>query len=389
MTQKVHVRRTKRLHSGHLWVFSNEISEPVRGYEPGSVVEVLDMQENFLGTGYINPSSLIAVRILTHERRQIDREFLRARIMAAVKMRERFFRGRDAVRLVFSEADYLPGLIVDRYAGSIAVQILTLGMDRMKDMLISLLDEILNPDAIVIKNEGRSRDLEGLPRYREVVKGGPRPLPLVHEDGVLLEVDLLEGQKTGYFLDQKENRRMFGGLISGGRGLDLFCYTGPWSLAAAAAGAEVTGVDESERAVGQAERNASLNNLKGSARFLRGDVFSFAGSEVREGEERYDFIVLDPPAFVKSSARLKEAVKAYRELNGLCMRLLRRGGLLSTSSCSYHLGRDMFLDMIRDASRDARRSIRLLDLRSQDRDHPVLLSMPETEYLKCAFLLVD
>ena len=389
MTQKLHVKRSRRLHSGHLWVFSNEISESVRDYEPGSIVEVLDMREHFLGAGYINPNSLIAVRILTRRRRRIDREFLRARIVDAVRMRERFFRGRDAVRLVYSEADYLPGLIVDRYAGSIAVQILTLGMERMKDMLISLLDEVLNPEAIVIKNEGRSRDLEGLPRYREVVKGDAHPLPLVHENGLLLEVDLLEGQKTGYFLDQKENRRAFSGLITGGRGLDLFCYSGSWSLAAAAAGAEVTGVDESERAVSQAERNASLNSLSGSVRFLRSDVFSFAGAELREGEERHDFIVLDPPAFVKSGAKLKEAVKAYRELNGTCMRLLRRGGLLATSSCSYHLGRDIFVDMLRDASRDAGRSIRLLDLRSQDKDHPVLLSMPETEYLKCAFLLVD
>jgi len=384
----VHLKRTKRVLAGHLWVFSNEIAEHLGDFEPGEVVEVRDTRETFLGMGYINPNSLISVRLLAREAVPIDRDFLRARIEAAVGLRERFFKDRDAVRLIYSEGDYLPGLIVDRYASCLSVQILTQGMERMKEMVIGLLDRLLEPEQIVIKNESRSRTLEGLPLYREVVKGGGLPHPVIHEGGISLEVDPVEGQKTGFFLDQKENRRVFGGMVAAGEGLDLFCYTGAWSLTAAFAGASVTGVDESKRAVGQARRNSELNGLSGRTGFIASDVFTFL-RELKGREGAHDFIVLDPPAFVKSASRLKEAVKAYRELNGICMRLLKPGGLLVTSSCSYHLDRAMFLEMLRDAGRDAGRRLRLLELRSQDRDHPVLLSMPETEYLKCAFLMVD
>ena len=242
---------------------------------------------------------------------------------------------------------------------------------------------------IIVRNDSRSRVLEGLPLYREIAKGLPLPLPVIGEDGVLFEVDAYEGQKTGFFLDQRENRSAFADLVKEGRGLDLFCYTGGWSLRLAAAGAIVTGVDESERAVGLAKRNSELNGLGERVSFVKEDVFSFLKRESEKGAGLYDFIVLDPPAFVKSSSKVKEAVKAYRRLNELCMRLLRPGGLLATSSCSYHLGREMFLDMLRDAGRNTGRSLRLLALRSQGPDHPVLLSMPETEYLKCAFLVVD
>jgi 23S rRNA (cytosine1962-C5)-methyltransferase len=385
----VHVRRTKRLHAGHLWVFSNEIAEQVKDYEPGSLVEVRDMHEAFLGSGYINPHSLIAVRLLTWKPEAIDREFLERRIRKALHLRERFFSGRDAVRLIYSEGDYLPGLIVDRYASHLSVQILTMGMERMKDTIIGLLDEVLQPEVIVLKNEGRSRSLEGLPLYKEVVKGEAGSRAIITEGPLRLEVDLYAGQKTGYFLDQKENRRVFGGMFGGGKGLDLFCYTGAWALTAAAAGASVTGVDESLPAIAQAGRNAQLNGLEGRAAFVAEDVFSFLRRHVQGNEKTLDFIVLDPPAFVKSAAKLKEATKAYRELNALCMRLLKPGGLLVTSSCSYHLGTELFVEMLRAAGKDSGRDLRLLELRSQDRDHPVLLSMPETEYLKCAFLLVD
>lgn len=385
----VHVRRTKRLHAGHLWIFSNEIAEQVKDYEPGSLVEVLDMHEAVLGSGYINPHSLIAVRLLSRKRETIDRDFLRGRIQDAVSLRERFFHGRDAVRLIYSEGDYLPGLIVDRYASHVSVQILTMGMERMKDMIIGLLDEVLKPDVIVLKNESRSRALEGLPLYKEVVKGDAASRALISEGDLRLEVDPYAGQKTGFFLDQKENRRVFGSLVRSGKGLDLFCYTGAWALTAAAAGASVTGVDESGPAIAQAERNAQLNSLADRATFVAEDVFSFLRRHAGENEKTMDFIVLDPPAFVRSAAKLKEATKAYRELNSLCMKSLKPGGLLVTSSCSYHLGRELFVEMLRAAGKDAGRDLRLLELRSQDRDHPVLLSMPETEYLKCAFLLVD
>jgi 23S rRNA (cytosine1962-C5)-methyltransferase len=387
--QKIHVKRTKRLLAGHLWIFSNEIVESPGGYEAGSLVGVYDMKDNFLGAGYINPKSLIAVRLLARESGKVDREFFARRITAAIDMRRRLSGASDAGRLVFSEGDYLPGLIADRYGNCLVLQFLTAGMERFKDEIISIFDEILSAELIILRNDSRSRVLEGLPLYKEIAKGLPVPLPVVSEDGVIFEVDAYEGQKTGLFLDQRENRAAFARLIKEGKGLDLFCYTGAWSLRLAAAGAEVTGVDESDRAVKQAERNAELNGLRDRTSFVREDVFSFLKNELANGEGRYDFIVLDPPAFVKSSSKIKEAVKAYRRLNELCMRLLRPGGLLATSSCSYHLGREMFLDMLRAAGREAGRSLRMLALRSQAADHPVLLPMPETEYLKCAFLVVD
>lgn len=387
--QKIHLKRTKRINGGHLWVFSNEIYESTRGYAPGSLVELFDRHESFLGTGYINPNSLISVRVLSRERAEINRDFFVKRMREAFDLRKRLFEGRDALRLLYSEGDYLPGLIADRYGKCIVLQFLTYGVESFKDMIIELVDEILDPDVIVLKNESRSRAIEGLPLYKELIKGSLDRLPVIEENGLSIEIDPFGGQKTGYFLDQKDNRRALRQYLKGGKGLDLFCYSGAWSLAAAMWGAEVTGVDESERAIGQAKKNAVMNALQGRAAFVRDDVFSFLRRSVADNREKYDFIVLDPPAFVKSSAKMKEAVKAYREVNRLSMGLLKRGGLLVTSSCSYHLGREMFLEMLREASKDAQRGLRLLELRSQDRDHPVLLAMPETEYLKCAFLVVD
>jgi 23S rRNA (cytosine1962-C5)-methyltransferase len=386
---KVHLKRTRRLLAGHLWVFSNELHESPRNYSAGALVELYDMKETFLGVGYINPHSLIAVRMLSRERRPVDREFIEERVRDAVTLRERLFAGSSGVRLIYSEGDYLPGLIVDRYGDCLVLQLLTCGMEALKETIIEVLDRALKPAVIVMRNDGRSRALEGLPLYKEIVKGGLESLPVINENGLLFEVDPYEGQKTGFFLDQRENRQALAEMIKGGRGLDLFCYTGAWSVRLAAAGAEVTAADASERAIAQARKNAELNNLHHKVTFVREDIFSFLEAELREGKERYDFIVCDPPAFVKSAEKLREGVRAYGELNESCMKLLKRGGILATSSCSYQLGREMFLDVLRVAARHAGRRLRMLELRSQCRDHPVLLSMPETEYLKCAFLLVD
>jgi len=387
--QKVHLKRTKRLLAGHLWIFSNELYENSKKFMPGSIVEVYDMNDTFMGTGYINPNCLISIRLLSRENVVVDRQFIKDRISSALEMRRHFFGAHDAVRLIYSEGDYLPGLIADRYGNCVVLQFLTFGMETLKDTVVSLIDEIVNPEVIIIRNDSRSRILEGLSLYKETVKGALYSLPVIHERGVLFEVDPYEGQKTGFFLDQKENRREFKEFVEKGRGLDLFCHTGAWSLQLASSGTDVIGVDESERAIKQAERNAELNGLQNKVRFIKDDVFSFLRKERGTGEGKYDFIVLDPPAFVKSASKIKEAVRAYRELNEICMRLIKPGGFLATSSCSYHLSREMFLDMLRLAGKGAGRSLRLLALRSQDKDHPVLLSMPETEYLKCAFLLVD
>ena len=389
LAKKIHLTRTKRLHTGHLWIFSNEVHESLKLYQPGSLVEVYDMHDEFIGIGYINPNSLIAVRLLTREKKSIDREFLRQRINAAITLRRRLINERDAYRIVYSEGDYLPGLIADRYGNFLVLQFLTYGMEAMKDMVIELFDEMLNPDIIVLKNESRVRVLEGLARYKEIVKGSFEKLPVIREDGLFFEIDPYEGQKTGFFLDQRENRVSLKRYIRAGKGLDLFSYNGAWAMHLASGGAEITCVDSSDRAIAQARRNAALNNLNNRIDFVVEDVFAFLEKELRKGEKRYDFIVLDPPAFVKSAAKLKEAVKAYREINEMSMRLIKQGGALVSSSCSYHMGRELFVDVLNAAAKNARRSLRLIELRSQAPDHPVLLSMPETEYLKCAFLLVD
>ena len=387
--KKIHLKRTKRLLAGHLWVFSNEIYENVKQYSPGSLVEVFDMHDLFLGIGYINPQSLIAIRLLTREKEEIGEEFIRRRISDAIHLRERLFGKRDAFRLFYSEGDYLPGLIVDKYANCLVVQFLTAGIEAFRDIIIETLDELMRPEIMVLRNESRMRTLEGLPPYKEVIKGDLLKLPVVREDGLLFEIDPYEGQKTGFFLDQRENRVSLKKYVSGGKGLDLFCYLGAWSMHLASTGAEVLGVDASERAVEKAIKNAELNGLGERTGFVKDDVFAFLEEKVKSAEKSYDFIVLDPPAFVKSAGKIKEAVKAYRELNEMSMKLIKPGGMLATSSCSYHLSKEMFADMLHTAGRNAKRSLRLLEMRSQAPDHPVLLSMPETEYLKCAFLIVD
>ncbi len=387
--QKIHLKRTKRMHSGHLWVFSNELYESPKNYAPGSLVEVYDMREEFIGIGYINANSLIAVRLLARERTSVDREFLRQRIIAAVGYRKKMFGDREARRIVYSEGDYLPGLIADMYGSCVVLQFLTYGMEAMKDTVVQLFDEILRPEIIVIRNESRVRSLEGLERYKEIVKGSLDHLPVIREDGLLFEIDPYEGQKTGFFLDQRDNRITLKQYVKSGKGLDLFSYIGAWSMHLASAGAEITCVDSSDRAIAQAVRNANLNGLSGRVDFAVEDVFVFLENELRKGEKRYDFIVLDPPAFVKSAGKLKEAVKAYREINEACMRLIKSGGILASSSCSYHMSRELFVDTLNAAAKNSRRSLRLIEFRSQAPDHPVLLSMPETEYLKCAFLVVD
>ncbi|MCX5716750.1 MAG: class I SAM-dependent rRNA methyltransferase [Nitrospirae bacterium] len=387
--QKIHLKRTKRINDGHLWVFSNELYENPKKYVSGSIVELYDMKDAFIGIGYINPQSLISVRILTRDREPVDKEFLGKRIKNALTLREKLLGSRDAMRLIYSEGDFLPGLIADKYKNCLVFQFLTAGMEAMKETIINLFDEMLAPEVIILRNDGRSRILEGLALHKEIAKGNLDTLPVINEDGILFEINPYEGQKTGFFLDQRENRIALKNLIKGGKGLDLFCYTGAWSIHLASAGAEVTGIDESEKAVAQAKKNAEINNLQDKAKFIKDDVFAFLKNESQKNEQGYDFIVLDPPAFVKSSSRIKEALKAYKGLNSLCMRLMKKGGILATSSCSYHISREMFIDMLKASAKDSGRRTRLLSLRSQSSDHPILLSMPETEYLKCAFLLIE
>lgn len=385
--EKVILRKTSRVLDGHLWIFSNELLESPKNYEPGSFVEVYDRQNNFMGIGYINPNSLISIRLLTRKKEDIGADFFRRRILDAIDYRKRFCIDNNSCRIVFSEGDFLPGLIVDKYVDCLVLQFLTLGINNVGDMILNLLDEIFSPSTIVLRNDSHSRLLEGMMLEKKIVKGSLDPLPVITEEGITIEVDPMRGQKTGFFLDQRENRIALSRYISGGKGLDLFCYSGAWGLHLAKKGADMTFVDESEPALSIAGKNAGLNNLEARCGFVKKDVFNFLHEEVATGRT-YDFIVLDPPAFVKSKAKIKEAMKGYREINSMAMRTIKKGGILATSSCSHHIDRTLFLEILRDAAKDAGKTARLIEYRYQSTDHPILLSVPETEYLKCAFLEV-
>ncbi len=385
-TVKLGQKEERRILRGHPWVFSNELLQPVGEFSPGEVVDVLDFSGRFLGRGYINPHTLITVRILTRKQEEIDSEFFRRKISAARTLRTMLGFG-DSFRAVFSEGDGIPGLIVDKYADTLVVQSSTAGIDRMLENIISALKDEYSPQTIVLRNDTASREIEGLTQERRIVHGKVPHQVTMEESGIRYHVDVLEGQKTGFFFDQRENRQVLKDYVKGRRTLDCFCYIGAWSLTAAHFGAsDVIGIDASEKAIKVASENAALNGL--SAQFEIADVFN----ELRRLEkerERFGCIILDPPAFVKSRAKVREALKGYKEINLRAMRLLEPGGALVTCSCSHHIDQDLFTEMLIGAAYSAGRQARLLELRSQARDHPVLLAARETRYLKCAVLLID
>ncbi len=379
-------KEERRVLRGHPWVFSNEIQNLPADAAPGELVDVADYSGAFLGRGYLNPRSLIAVRLLARHQEDIDQTFFTKRIERARDLRTMLGFG-ESFRAVFSEGDGIPGLIVDKYADTLVVQSLTAGIDRLFEPILAALRSVYGPESVVLRNDVAVRELEGLAQEKKVLFGNADGIVSFEESGIRYQADLLEGQKTGFFFDQRENRLALRDLVRGRRTLDCFCYVGAWSLSAARFGAsEVLGIDSSEKAVKSAEANAALNGI--SASFRSGDVFE----ELRDFEkrkERFGCIILDPPAFVKSRAKVREALKGYKEINLRAMRLLEPGGILVSCSCSHHIDEDLFREMLIDASYAAGRQSRLLEMRSQARDHPMLLAAPETRYLKCAVLQAD
>jgi len=377
-----------RLRGGHPWVFSNEIAALDGPAEPGAAVEIIAANGQRLGTGYYNPHSLIAARLLTRRHESIDTsEFFVTALQKALEYRRRLGGDLEALRLIHGESDALPGLVVDRYGDVLCVQLLTKGMDVRRELLVAALRELLAPRVIVARNDSAARELEGLPRGVELLHGEvPEPV-VVTINGLRFAVDVLAGQKTGLFLDQRENCRRLHGLAQGSEVLDLFCYAGAWSVHAASYGANsVTGVDASVAAVRQAEANARLNGLADRCRFVAADVFDF----LRDHRgRRFGTVILDPPAFIKSRKHLAEGQKGYLTVNRRALEMVAPGGVLVTCSCSHHLDRPTFLTLIAQASQQARRNVRLMEMRGQASDHPVLPACPETDYLKCAFLFVE
>ncbi len=377
----------RRLRGGHPWIFSNEI-ERIDGIPaPGDAVLVYGPRGELLGTAYYNPRSLIAARLLSRQRQDIDGvDFFRSRLAAAIDYRRRLYGDLDALRLVHGEGDGLPGLVVDRFGDVLSVQLLTLGMDRRREVIVQALLELLHPAAVVARNDVAVRELEGLPLHVELLHGELPAEVVVEEHGLRFRVDVAGGQKTGHFLDQKENHLALRGRVEGERVLDLFCYSGSWSLHAARFGARsVTGVDVSAGAVALAEENARRNGLQEICSFVKADAFDLLRTQQQAGE-RYGAVVLDPPAFVKSRKKLPEAIRGYLTVNRRAMELVAPGGYLFTCSCSHHLQREDFFALLRQAAAQAGRAARLVELRGQAPDHPVLLACPETDYLKCAVL---
>lgn len=386
--QELKVTRSgeRRLMQGHRWVFSNEVDGSLKTYAPGEWVQVVSASGLRWGTGYVNPHCLIACRIVGPPGVDITPEFLEGRFRESAGFREKLYPGEKTFRAVYGESDGLPGLVVDRYDSAWVMQITTAGMAAIQEMIVEALLRVFRPQILVARNDASARALEGLPIHKEVLCGEVSGLVPAPVHNLTVHVDLLEGQKTGLFLDQRDNREAIRRYVSGAEVLDLFCYQGLWSLVAAQAGASrVLGVDRARDAVQRAQQDATVNGLADRCQFRVEDVLDFLKRTKRES---FDVIIMDPPAFAKSKSALPNAVKGYTDLNRRAMLAVRRGGLLVTCSCSYHLQEEAFYEMLLRAAQAAGRSLRLLEARGQAVDHPALLAMPETRYLKCAFLEV-
>lgn len=384
--EKVLVKPTKR--HGHLWIYRNEIVSEIDHIKVGSLVRIYEeKRDKFIGIGYINPKSAITIRFLTFSDESIDRNFFKKRIIESIKYREEFLGLKDTYRLLFSESDFLPGLIVDRYGKTLAVQITTSGMEELKEMILEILDELINPETIILRNDTSVRLKEGLKLEKIVVKGEFSDLPSILEGDIKFQIDPLHGQKTGFFLDQRENRLSLKSFINSGEGLDLFCYLGAWGIHLAKKGAVVKGIDSSERAIEIAKENAKINGVDDRAKFIKADVFDFLKWEAKKGK-KYDFIVVDPPAFVKSKGEKRDAIEGYISLNKAALKLLKTNGILATSSCSQLISEREFEGIIKEALKASNKTATVLHKGTQSKDHPILLTMPETAYLKCLILKV-
>ncbi|MDI1472392.1 MAG: class I SAM-dependent rRNA methyltransferase [Thermodesulfovibrio sp.] len=382
--EKIFVKPSKRY--GSLWIYKNEIVSDISNLYSGTLVKVYESKSNkFIGVGYINPKSTISIRLLSFKELTIDEQFFRSRIIQCKQYREEFLGLKENYRLIFSESDFLPGLIVDKYNKCLVIQILTAGMENFKEMIIKILDTIFSPEIIILRNDSHSRLKEGLKLEKTIVKGDLNEFPLIIEDDIKFLFDPLHGQKTGFFLDQRENRIFLKNLITKGEGLDLFCYVGSWSLHMAKKGIKITGIDSSQNAIDLAKENAKINNLIDKSQFIKADVFDYLKWEIKK-DKKYDLIVVDPPAFVKSKNEKKDALEGYLNLNTLAIKLLKKEGIIATSSCSQHVSDYDFYEVIKEAFLRNKKTGKLIYRGTQSKDHPILLSMPETSYLKCLII---
>ena len=374
-------RGVERLASGHLWIYRSDVI-PAAGVEPG-VVRLIDQKNHFWGQALYSSQSQITLRFLTREERPFDAAFLAERIRDAAAFRQQVAAGAQAYRLVASEGDLLPSLIIDRYADCFVIQTLSQGMDRLKPTVVEILQKEFAPRTILERNDAAVRALEGLPEQSGVLAGEEVREVVVEENGVKMCFDLLHGQKTGGFLDQRENRAAAANYARG-RALDCFTYTGGFALALAPHCDSVLGVDSSGDALRQAERSQDLNGFT-NLEWKEANCFDILKAADQE-KQRFDIVVIDPPAFARQKASLESALRGYKELNLRAMKILNPGGYLVTCSCSFHVSEADLLEVVANAALDAHRTAVVVERRTQSRDHPILLTVPETHYLKCLVL---
>ena len=379
--------KEQRVYGGHPWIFRSDIARVEGEFRDGDVVRVVSDRGQFLAMAVYNPRSQIALRILSRREEPINRAFITARVHRALEYR-RAFADLLSCRLLFAESDGLPAVIADAFDDVIVLQVLCLGMEAFKQDIVDALVSELHPRGVFERNDVPVRTLEGLPMQTGLLYGNvPARVEMV-ENGVHFWVDVKEGQKTGFFLDQKENRAAIAPFAKGARVLDCFTHTGSFALHAARYGAaEVTGVDISEYACDFATENATLNGFEDRVRFVCANAFDYLRA-AQDRHELFDLVVLDPPAFTKTRSAVPGALRGYKEINLRGMKLVRDGGYLVTCSCSQHVLPGMFHEMILDAQKDARVQLRQVEFRTQGRDHPILPSSPETQYLKCGIYQV-
>jgi 23S rRNA (cytosine1962-C5)-methyltransferase len=386
---KVYLKRkiSSRIAGGHPWIFANEVEKTDGDAKGGEIVTVCTHDQKYIGTGYINPKSQILVRLLTRDKtEQINDEFFLNRIRQCWEYRQKTGYTENC-RLVFGEADGLPQLIIDKFNDYFVIQTLALGMDVWKPAIVQALHAVFSPKGIYERNDVPVRELEGLPQQKGFLSEPFDTRIIINENGLKFNVDIENGQKTGYFLDQQDNRRAIQHIVKGARVLGAFTYTGTFEIHAAHYGAKsVLGIDISENAVLQARKNAELNGLQQVCRFETANAFDVLKQWAKE-EKQYDVVMLDPPAFTKSRETIQKAITGYKEINLRGMKLLKPGGFLVTSSCTNLVNPDLFLQIIDRAAKDARKKIRQVTFQTQSADHPIIRGIESTHYLK--FLIIE
>ena len=385
---KVYLKKriAPRIANGHPWIFANEVEKTEGDITPGGIVDVFYADKKFAGRGYINPQSQIIVRLLTRKQEDIHDQFIHNRILEAWHYRQKLGYIENC-RLIFGEADYMPALIIDKFNDYFVIQTMALGMELWKPSITKALEAIFAPKGIYERNDVPVRELEGLQQKKGFLSAPFDTNILIKENGLQFHVDIENGQKTGYFLDQQDNRRAIQHIVKGADVLGAFTYTGTFEIHAAHYGAkQVLGLDISENAVAQANKNAQLNGLEKICRFETVNAFDVLKQWVKDGRQ-YDVVMLDPPAFTKSRENIQKAITGYKEINLRGMRLVKNGGFLVTSSCTNLVQPELFLQTIEMAAKDARKKIRQVVFNAQSSDHPIIWGMENTNYLK--FLIVE